>query len=649
MCKNNIHHLDIWENFFKNNEKRYNIYIHCSDSNNINQNFVKKYLVKKFDTSWGNIYNAIQHMYKLSIKNNDYKLILVSESTIPLKSFDYIYSYLTKCNSSYISYLDRIAKNEWNKNTLLMHYGRFVNNGRNVKDFLYNVDINHWYYNETWTILNQKHASIIANDNKIINYFKKCFVYDENYPMYILSINDQLGDVVNRTTTFVNWKELSRNEENRRSPKDYMKIKPEDIRDFKNPSYLFARKFNQNSDIKFYIDNIMNNKKIMPINTMKKTLVILLSETREYELTFNNFKKNVIDKLNADLCLCIGVKKDYNYDNPFYKLAKYRYLYNEPDDFGDAFEYAYNHLKKDKLKYEKLNNINSLYAKVKKPGKSDNNIKYYGKYDNIDNFDNFNDDEIIFHTSYFNDNNWKNQLYGISKSENNNFMNQENVITYKKPLHWREFLKIKSQFMGGVKDKDNQHNGSAGILIFFRWFLLKNLIDDNLISKYDRFIITRSDFIYQLPHPDINIMNENYIWIPNCEHYGGYTDRHAILSKFNIIEYLNIFNNFVMKSNDYFMKMKNTDINTLFGGGWNLEQLIKFHLKQNNIQIKEFPYVMYTIRNKNGYTRWQKGIWNNDLGYYIKYETEYKKSIIYKKKFKKSNLKIDDFYKKYII
>ena len=58
-----------------------------------------------------------------------------------------------------------------------------------------------------------------------------------------------------------------------------------------------------------------------------KTLVIILAETRAYELTFDNFKKNVIDRLDADLCLCIGIKSDYNYNNPFYTLAKYKFLY----------------------------------------------------------------------------------------------------------------------------------------------------------------------------------------------------------------------------------------------------------------------------------------------------------------------------------
>jgi hypothetical protein len=374
---------------------------------------------------------------------------------------------------------------------------------------------------------------------------------------------------------------------------------------------------------------------------MSKTLVIILSETRASELTFDSFKKNVIDTLNADLCVCIGIKPDYDYTNPFYKLAKYKFLYNEPEDFGDAFEYAYNIITKDKPKYECLQNINTLYGKIQYPKQCTENVMYHENIQNITSLDFFNnDDEVVIHTKDFPNNLWKNQIYSVKKSDNN-FVIQPNVITYKKRLYWREFLKVKDQFLGGIKDDHNQHPGSAGILIFFRWFLLKNLIDNDLINKYDRFVITRSDFIYQLPHPKVEYLNKKYIWIPDCENYGGYTDRHAILSKSNIESYLNILNNFVLFSNNYFMKMKNNFEE------WNLERVIYFHLMQNNVLhlVKVFPYVMYAVRNINGSTRWSEGVFSKHLGYYIKYDTEYEKSSYYKNVFEKSALTIDDFYK----
>ena len=377
---------------------------------------------------------------------------------------------------------------------------------------------------------------------------------------------------------------------------------------------------------------------------MTRTLVIVLSETRAHDLTFDSFKENLIDVLNADLCLCIGVKEDYDYDNPFYKLAKYKFLYNEPSDFGDAFDYAYSIISKDRPKYEKLENINAITEKIHLPHHSTDNRTYYGNIDEVTNIDDYSDDEVVVHTNDFSDDLWKNQVYGIKKSNSNDLVSQNNVITYKKGIYWREFLKIRDQFLGGIKDNCYEHPGSAGILIFFRWFLLKNLVDKDLINKYDRFVVTRSDYIYQLPHPKVDQMCDEHIWIPDSQHYGGYTDRHVVLSKSNVQLYLDILTNLVIRSNEYFIKMKRIIHD------WNLERLIKFHLEQNNVGhlVKEFPYVMYAVRNVNGTTRWSGGSYSNELGYYIKYYTEYTQSGNYKASFEGSGLTIDDFYKKYI-
>ena len=57
---------------------------------------------------------------------------------------------------------------------------------------------------------------------------------------------------------------------------------------------------------------------------------------------------------------------------------------------------------------------------------------------------------------------------------------------------------------------------------------------------------------------------------------------------------------------------------------------------------------MYSVRNISGTTRWSTGTYSNELGYYIKYHTEYNKSSSYKNKFQQSGLTIDDFYKNYL-
>ena len=370
---------------------------------------------------------------------------------------------------------------------------------------------------------------------------------------------------------------------------------------------------------------------------MSSTLVIILSETRASELTFDNFKKNVIDELNADLCVCIGVKPDYDYNNPYFQLAKYRFTYDEHDDYGVAFDYAYNILSKDLPKYEKIDNMNAFYGKIGTAKKSDDKITYLG--DKPINLKELTYDIISVHNKEFSNKNWSNQAYASNTHDITKYTEEKDVTLYKKPLPWREFLKIKDQFMGGVKDSKDQHPGSAGILIFFRWYLLQKLIENDLINKYDRFIITRSDFIYQLPHPQVSLMNENCIWVPDS----GSISKHVILSKNNIESYLNILNNFANKSNDYYIKMN-------YKNNWDLESLIKFHLEQNIVLhlVKEFPNIMYSVRGEHGSTRGSPGIYSSNLGYYIKYESEYDKSNNYKKKIVESVSFKEDFYKKYI-
>jgi len=363
-----------------------------------------------------------------------------------------------------------------------------------------------------------------------------------------------------------------------------------------------------------------------------KTLVIILAETRSSEITFENIKTNLIDTLSADLCVCIGVKADYDYNNPFYKLAKYKFTMIEPEEYSEVWDKVFN-LVSSKFSYEILENVNTMYNK---------DAKYVGNFDNLDTVSLMidkegSDDEYIYHTNLFQKEEWKNKLYSISSSTNDTFVRENDIITFKKPLNWREFIKIPEQFMGGVG-----HAGSGGILIYYRWLLYQNLISNNIIENYDRFVITRSDFIYTLPHPSLDLMDGKHIWIPNEEHYGGYTDRHAILSKQNIESYLNILYKMITKSNRYFMKMRETD-------NWNLERLIKFHLREENKSIKEFPYIMYSVRGLNGTTRWQWGEYSEEHGYYIKYNTEYEKATYYKKMYlSRETLTFLDFYKEQI-
>src|SRR3974377_2110733 len=74
--------------------------------------------------------------------------------------------------------------------------------------------------------------------------------------------------------------------------------------------------------------------------TMEKVLVCLLGITRAHQLTFPSFKRHILDELNADLALAVTIDEKYDYANPFWQHAKYRWPAPIFNDFGEAFDLA---------------------------------------------------------------------------------------------------------------------------------------------------------------------------------------------------------------------------------------------------------------------------------------------------------------------
>ena len=339
---------------------------------------------------------------------------------------------------------------------------------------------------------------------------------------------------------------------------------------------------------------------------MEKTLVVILSETREYELTFANFKQNVIDELNADLCLCIGVKSNYNYENPFYKAAKYRFLYNEEDDrdFSKSLELSYKETADGPIPERGISEAESV---------------------GIGRFSGEATQELRSEKQ--------------QTGQGSGFADQK---------HYTEFLQLKPHV--GYFDRQDSPEfinfcTSTYIHIFFLWFLQKNAKETDLLSKYDRIIIARSDYIYNLPFPKMKILDASYIWVPDWEDYGGLCDRTVVLSATHFESYVSILEHFHKRANAYY-----TIIEGQFN--WNMERILRMHLEETQVYhlVRRYPYISYAVRSANGSSRWSTGEYHNGLGYCIKYNAEYERALYYKNEYENSNEygTIDTFYQKYI-
>lgn len=272
---------------------------------------------------------------------------------------------------------------------------------------------------------------------------------------------------------------------------------------------------------------------------MNRTLVIVPITTQAEDITWPSFKKNVLDVLKADLALCIQVPQDYDFTNPYWQFAKYKWT---------------------TPKYEEWNSL-------------------------LD------------------------EVQGIELQR----LKQET-----KP-DWRKLFAIAGNWLGSAHDGEKKREGSGVILMYFRWLLRQYLVADGLLEKYDRFVITRSDFFWQCPHPPLELLNPDQIWLGDAESWGGLSDRHTVLSRQNIEAYLGIGEAIFTDSDALLAEMSSRN-------DWNIEQFIAHSLSRMGLRdrVTYFPYAMYLVRNKDAGPTWSPGDWNEELGYFIKYPNEFK-------------------------
>jgi hypothetical protein len=229
-----INQEKMWKKFFDGVDKnKYSIYIHSKETNDTK--VLKYFEDKKLDMTLPTKYGDISLVYvqklllKMAMKDKDnFKFIFVSNSCIPVKSFDYIYESLTDGDESYFE----IAK----QSACFPRCNKVLN-------FLDKNDI---YKASQWCILNQEHAKLCLEDIKIIEYFNGVFAPDEHYFITLCMLYCP-ENIVNDGKTFANWDES--NDPGGCSPKTYNFITSAEFKKLKESAYFFARKFTKECQI----------------------------------------------------------------------------------------------------------------------------------------------------------------------------------------------------------------------------------------------------------------------------------------------------------------------------------------------------------------------------------------------------------------
>ncbi len=183
---------------------------------------------------------------------------------------------------------------------------------------------------------------------------------------------------------------------------------------------------------------------------------------------------------------------------------------------------------------------------------------------------------------------------------------------YNKYFSNRIYNIYKQNEIEGLGGGINNFRGSGAIIFALRHFL-KNNYKDHLL-KYDRIILTRSDFFYIDFHPKLE---NDSLYIIEGEKYGGVSDRHHIFPSTMIDDVLGI--------NEYLDDQINYDF--LISKNLNPERALLEFFKNSGIlkNIKFCKRVQFIVAKQNESKRWSytKGYKFKSDTLLIKYQKEY--------------------------
>ncbi|XP_057838481.2 glycosyltransferase BC10 isoform X1 [Cryptomeria japonica] len=256
----------LWEEFFRGHEGKYSVYVHASKRNTLKTAWKSPVFLNRDITSqkvdWGKItmVDAERRLLMNALQDeNNQHFVLLSESCVPLRSFDFVYDYLIRHNVSFVDCFDDPGP-----------HGR----GRYTVPFLPEIYINEWRKGAQWFTVKRQHALLIVADFVYYSKFKQfckpgaethnCYP-DEHYVQTFLHMMDPSG-ISNWSVTHVDWsegkwhpKKYSRDEINIKLLKNIQELdenihtssdakkqisrRPCMVNGELRPCYLFARKF----------------------------------------------------------------------------------------------------------------------------------------------------------------------------------------------------------------------------------------------------------------------------------------------------------------------------------------------------------------------------------------------------------------------
>ena len=267
----------IWNKYFRGHKDKYTIYIHAKYPEKVT--WKKKHIIENLqETAWGYITRALIELLKEAYKDPyNYKFVTISESCIPIQSFDNFYqdaildsrSWIKKMNITKYNYEERIDKTIYSSSNkiipeyFLKNYARFCLNRTHVMillqkyeelKFFHNMHVgDEFFLTVLYPFKNIRDYAVTYDDWEYVNIQKK-IIKDKIRSLYII----QEKYHINKSNEILKEKEIFNNIA--KNPKTIVKVE-DDLEKIKNCDSYFYRKFAKNSNIEKYWNEIIKNNK----------------------------------------------------------------------------------------------------------------------------------------------------------------------------------------------------------------------------------------------------------------------------------------------------------------------------------------------------------------------------------------------------
>jgi len=190
-----------------------------------------------------------------------------------------------------------------------------------------------------------------------------------------------------------------------------------------------------------------------------------------------------------------------------------------------------------------------------------------------------------------------------------------------KESSWRDLCSPGSSLLDATWFRDNSVS-SGFIVMYWREVLRQNLTVD-ILNQYEWFVFTRSDFQWVIPHPSVDLLDKEEIYLMDGEKYGGISDRHMIFHRNLAERILGIASPIFQDSQELIKYFRDNHIEKI-----NCERFLSTMLERIGLanRYRFIPYLGYCVRHQGTSTRHSVGKYVEELDLYIKYPTEYRYS-----------------------